>query len=157
MERLSNEIKDHIGSNDPYHIAAANQIAVIAEPLGNIHGYFSDLKGQKIIHLNDGLHPSMMDYVTSYLLGNLFIDGFNGRFCIPKSHELWSHVERNAHKFANYLLDRTCNTVMEQLSALNENEIVEISACLDRIWCKDSEYRKINGIDKLQYVLKKFL
>lgn len=153
MKALAKKIKSMFGNN-PFEIAHQKNILVVAEPLGNIHGYYSDLLGQRIIHVNDGLHPTVMEYVATYLLGNEFIDGFKGKFYIQKSFDLWTPIERKAHKLATTMLENNRNTVLEHLT---HDELLEITAMLDKVWFKDTLYCNYDSKGKLEYVLSKFL
>lgn len=150
MEAFTNKF-----GNNPFEIAHQKNILIVAEPLGNIHGYYSDMLGQKIIHVNDSLNPLIMDYVTSYLLiGNEYLKGFASRFFIQKSFNLWTPIERKAHQMAQRLMKHNCNAVLERLT---HDEMLEITTMLDRVWYKDTLYSEKDVFGKMEYVSSKFL
>lgn len=140
-------------SLNPFEVAHERNILIIAEPLGNIHGYYSELMDQKIIHVNDNLHPLIMDYVTTYLLmGNEFLKGFHTKFFIQKSFRLWTPVERKAHRLANAIMKHQCNTVLERLT---NDDISDIAQMLDRVWSKDPNFAHMSSKEKMEYVKNK--
>lgn len=158
MKSLAKTIQDRYGINDPFTIAKLKNIMVIAEPLGKLHGYISNLNGHKMMHINDALHPTVMEYVASYLLCNEFVNGLNDGIYIQRPYQTMNENELNSHKFANHFLNRQCNNVLEQCNKrLNHDEIQEITTLLDRVWFMDTQYNRRCGVDKLHYVLCKFI
>ncbi len=79
---------------NPFNICKRHNIIIVAEPLGNIAGYYEN----KVMHINDKLPNCKMEYVVAYLLYGY----------LHKPHEIFFLMSvssnQEAKKFAIYLL-----------------------------------------------------
>lgn len=97
-------IKKH-GTCDPFKLAERLGIAVVFEPLGSIHGYYSKSHRTKVIHINEGLSGQRQLSTCAHELGHA-IKHANANSAFLKSNTLFpmSRIETEANEFMIELL-----------------------------------------------------
>lgn len=127
-----NELIIMHNTRNPYEIANAEGILIIKEPLGNIHGYYSNQYRQKIIHINSDISEQRQLITCSHELGHAILHpDSNTSFLREKTFYSVDKLEGQANYFAAELLidDSKINNYLEynleQISII-ENLPVEI-------------------------------
>ncbi len=73
---IDQEISDLVekyGTRDPFVIAEKRNIIVVYEPLGEILGYYNQIRRVQMIHLNDSLEEDHLTYVCRHELGHCIL------------------------------------------------------------------------------------
>lgn len=96
-------IKKH-NTNNPYTIARLEQITVMDEPLGNIYGYYHEVDGNKIIHINEDVPEYFHKYLVAHLLYPALSESKDMQFIKQKASYTYSSTEIPANRFAIELL-----------------------------------------------------
>lgn len=100
-----NQLKRKACSSDPFDIAAALNIKVIYEPLGNVDGYYNKTLRMKQIHINEDLSPLMQMFTCAHELGHALLHP-NVSTPFLRRNTLFSvdRLEQEANKFAVELM-----------------------------------------------------
>ena len=100
-----NQLKRKACSSDPFDIAAALNIKVIFEPLGNVNGYYNRTLRMKQIHINEDLSPMMQMFTCAHELGHALLHP-NVSTPFLRRNTLFSvdRLEKEANKFAVELM-----------------------------------------------------
>ena len=104
MKKLADEVYSKYKTRNPYEIAKINDIVIVAEPLGTIHGYY-DNRFKNLIHINDSLPVDLRRYVVAALLYHGVLLPEETIVLKEKFHENLSNHEKKLHQFAFYLLN----------------------------------------------------
>ena len=156
MKLLASKVIRKYGTNDPFEIAAKNDVIIICEPLGNINGYFNRAHGQKFIHINDDLLPYFQKYIVAHLLYQAVTDPDQMMFNKRKKATRFTETETQANMFAlNLLLSeeelnkKSVHDVFAMFD-VSEEEQEDLFARLYKLWDKE---HKMTREELLRHVL----
>lgn len=100
MKLLASNIIEKYGTNNPYELCKLAGVLIVQEPLGNIHGYYNKVGGQKFIHVNDKLPEYFQGYVVAHMLYRVFTNPDEMLFLKRKSSQSFTEAESRANAFA---------------------------------------------------------
>lgn len=122
------------GTSNAFQIAIQSGIELVYEPLGKIYGYYSEINGQKCIHVGDDVAWYHREFTVAHLLFHAltkkteYIVVWKNRF--PNVH-IWSNNEKEGIEFAIKLLFES--TKLLELKSYRE-------LCVVR-GCDENEYQ----------------
>lgn len=135
---LVKELTEKHGTNNAFQIAIQSGIKIVYEPLGRIYGYYSEIDGQKYIHIGDEVPWYHREFTVAHLLFHALtkkkeqIVVWKNRF--PDVH-IWSNNEKEGVEFAIKLLFKT--TKLSELKSYYD-------LCLVR-GCDENEYQSMRS------------
>lgn len=104
MKKSAEKVIQNYGTRNPYEIAKAKGIVIVAEQLGAIHGYYNNqFKNQ--IHINESLPIDIRRYILACLLYHAVLHQEETIVLKEKFHENITDHEKQLHKFAYHLLN----------------------------------------------------
>lgn len=105
----------------PYQIAKEHGVLIVGEPLGDFHGYYSRIAGQKIIHINTRIPTPLQKYAVAFLVYGAITNA--EMLYLTKTNQHYGAVEREAARFALEMLGcdlltdfaKSCKSDKEQI------------------------------------------
>lgn len=109
VERLINKHD----TSDPFKLADELGIAVVFEPLGSIHGYYSKSNRIKVLHINESLTYEKQLITCAHELGHAILHpNENTAFLKSNTYFPTSRIELEANQFMLALLfNQGCEVV----------------------------------------------
>lgn len=94
-----------LGTNDPYEISNIFNINISYAPLGNINGYYVQLKRNKFIVINSDLDELHRKFVCAHEIGHALLHSqLNTLFLQKNTLNIKGKFETQANEFAAELL-----------------------------------------------------
>lgn len=118
----------------PYQMTKQHDVFIIGEPLGDFHGYYNNIDGQKIIHVNTRVPQPFQKYVVAFLLYGA-INKPNEILYLKKTNQEYTAHELKAALFALKLLTndllsdfaKSCKSDQEQIKDLLNRVLKNVS------------------------------
>lgn len=104
MKDLIERIRNKHGTNNPFAIAEDLGIIVLSSPLGKCHGYYLSVDGINIIRYNSDDTEPIQRYTVAHELGHYYLHADANFFALKNTLFSSGWQERQADKFAIYLL-----------------------------------------------------
>lgn len=104
MQELIKKITKEYGTNDPYKIAEQMGIFLRSSPLANYRGYCMVDGGLRLIRLNSDDPDYIRKFTLAHELGHVFLHAEANYFALKSTLFASNWQERQADKFAVYLL-----------------------------------------------------
>lgn len=105
IKKLVGQLIKKYGTSNPFKLAERLGIAVVYEPLGSIHGYYSRTHRMKVIHINANLSCKKQLSTCAHELGHAIMHP-DSNSAFLKSHTAFvtSKIEAEANEFMIELL-----------------------------------------------------
>lgn len=116
-----------------YNLAKQHGVLIIGEPLGDFHGYYSQIDGQKIIHVNTRVPKPFQKYVVAFLLYGA-ANRPEEPLYLKKTNQIYSEREREA---ALFTLELLFNTLPYEYVRACESDKIQIKDALKRLFVQD--------------------
>lgn len=114
IKNLVDQLIKKYGTSNPFKLYKLLGIAVVFEPLGSIHGYYSRSHRTKVIHINENLSRKKQLSTCAHELGHAIQHpNENTAFLKSKTHFPTSKIESEANEFMIELLFNQDITIHE--------------------------------------------
>lgn len=110
------------GTNDPFKICAKQKIVVISETLGKIRGYYHEIEGVKMIHINE----NQSEIIRTIILCNLLYAHFRGKKYMLIGDKCKDSFEKDANIFAFALMNPKIDCSIDYLFHVFRSANVEV-------------------------------
>lgn len=108
IKQLVSQLIEKYGTSNPFKLAEKLKIAVVFEPLGSIHGYYSKTHRTKVIHINDSLPCEKQLATCCHELGHAIMHPEeNTAFLKAYTYFPTSKIETEANEFMLELLSKS--------------------------------------------------
>lgn len=128
------------------------------EPLGSVYGYYHEVDGNKIIHINEDVPEYFHRYLVAHLLYPALLDKEDMQFIRQKASYTYSSTEIPSNRFAIELLldDSELQTIgsfekLMQKYKMSEDDINDLKHRMNRLLpAFDFETQISNVINKFR-------
>lgn len=112
IKKLVSQLIKKYGTSNPFKLAEQLGIAVVFEPLGSIHGYYSRSHRIKVLHINSNLSCEKQLSTCAHELGHALLHpDENTAFLKSKTLYPTDRIEVEANEFMTELLFKTKNSI----------------------------------------------